>query len=89
MSLKNLDREHRNIDRRIKQDRFPQVKGLDTFYFQTIPGLNKALVLELERCEWIARKESCNTRVLVKRIPHLPWVWLLVRRIIPYCLPQP
>lgn len=57
--LEHIDRERRNIERRIKQARFPQVKGLDTFDFQAMPSLNKALVLELARCEWIGRRESC------------------------------
>ena len=57
--LEHIDRERRNIERRIKQARFPQVKGLDTFDFSAIPSLNKAMVLELARCEWITKKESC------------------------------
>lgn len=57
--LEHIDRERRNIERRIRAAKFPQVKGLDTFDFTAIPTLNKALVIELSRCEWIDRKESC------------------------------
>ena len=44
--------------RRIKEARFPTVKSLDTFDFLAIPSLNKALVLELARCEYIDRKNN-------------------------------
>jgi DNA replication protein DnaC len=46
------------IERRIKEARFPTVKSLDSFDFAAIPALNKALVLELARCEYIARREN-------------------------------
>jgi DNA replication protein DnaC len=44
--------------KRIKEARFPTVKSLDSFDFTAIPSLNKALVLELARCEYIARREN-------------------------------
>jgi DNA replication protein DnaC len=34
------------------------VKGLDSFDFLAIPSLNKTLVLELARCEFLTRKEN-------------------------------
>ena len=34
------------------------VKSLDSFDFLAIPSLNKVLVLELARCEYIERKEN-------------------------------
>ncbi len=37
---------------------FPVVKSLDSFDFKVIPSLNKALVLELARCEYIERREN-------------------------------
>ena len=46
------------VERRIKEARFPTVKSLDSFDFTTIPSLNKTLVLELARCEYIARREN-------------------------------
>ena len=50
--LERIDREHRNVERRIRLARFPQTKSFDTFDFAAQPSLNKALVLELTRCEW-------------------------------------
>ena len=46
------------VDRRIKAARFPTTKSLDTFDFLAIPSLNKPLVLELARCEYIDRNEN-------------------------------
>ncbi len=56
--LELLDRDRRAIERRIRQARFPVVKSLDSFEFLAIPSLNKALVLELARCEFLSRKEN-------------------------------
>ena len=55
--LELLDRERRATERRIKQARFPVVKSLDSFDFLAIPSLNKLLVLELMRGEFIDRRE--------------------------------
>ena len=55
--LELLDRERRATERRIHQARFPVVKSLETFEFAAIPSLNKPLVMELARCEFIERKE--------------------------------
>jgi len=56
--LELIGRNHRMVDLRIKAARFPTVKSLDTFDFLAIPSLNKALVLELARCEYIDRKDN-------------------------------
>jgi DNA replication protein DnaC len=56
--LELIDRERRTVERRIKEARFPTVKSLDSFDFTAIPSLNKVLVLELARCEYIARREN-------------------------------
>ncbi len=56
--LELLDRERRATERRIHQARFPVVKSLDTFEFLSIPSVNKALVLELARCEFLQRHEN-------------------------------
>jgi DNA replication protein DnaC len=53
-----LDRERRATERRIHQARFPVVKSLDTFEFMALPSVNKALVLELARCEFLLRREN-------------------------------
>ena len=56
--LELIDRNHRMVDRRIKAARFPTVKSLDTFVFLVLPSLNKPLVLELARCEYVDRREN-------------------------------
>jgi DNA replication protein DnaC len=56
--LELIDREQRMVERRIKEARFPTVKSLDNFDFTAIPSLNKTLVLELARCEYVARREN-------------------------------
>jgi len=56
--LELLDRDRRATERRIRQARFPVVKSLDSFDFLAIPSLNKTLVLELARCEFLERKEN-------------------------------
>jgi DNA replication protein DnaC len=46
------------VERRIKEARFPAVKSLDSFDFLALPSLNKALVLELARSEYVARRDN-------------------------------
>ena len=49
--LELIDRERRMVERRINQE--PR-----QLRFKVIPSLNKALVLELARCEYIERREN-------------------------------
>jgi len=56
--LELLDRDRRATERRIRQAKFPVVKSLDSFDFLAIQSLNKTLVLELARCEFLGRKEN-------------------------------
>ena len=57
--LELIDRHQRMVERRIRAAHFlPPVKSLDTFDLPAIPSLNKALVLELARCEYIQRREN-------------------------------
>jgi DNA replication protein DnaC len=58
IELELIDRERRTVERRIRAARFPAVKSFDTFDFTAIPGLNKMLVLELARSEYILRREN-------------------------------
>jgi DNA replication protein DnaC len=58
LELELIDRERRLVERRIRQARFPATKSLDSFEFSAIPSLNKMLVLELARCEYILRREN-------------------------------
>ncbi len=56
--LELLDRERRATERRIRQAKFPVLKSLDSFDFLAIPSLNKTLVLELARSEFLSRREN-------------------------------
>ena len=56
--LELIDRHQRMVQRRIRAARFPAVKSLDTFDFLAIPSVNKALVMELARCEYVQHREN-------------------------------
>jgi DNA replication protein DnaC len=56
--LELIERERRMIERRIKAAKFPATKSLDSFDFKAIPSLNKALTMELARCEFVERREN-------------------------------
>ena len=56
--LELIDRHHRAVERRIKAARFPALKSLDTFDFAAVPSVNRQLVNQLARCEYIDRREN-------------------------------
>jgi DNA replication protein DnaC len=56
--LELLEREKRAAERRVKAARFPTIKTLETFDFSTRPSVNKVLIAELMRCEYIDKKEN-------------------------------
>ena len=56
--LELIDRERRMVERRIKGAKFPATKSLDSFDFKAMPSLNKMLVMELARCDYISRQEN-------------------------------
>jgi DNA replication protein DnaC len=56
--LELIERERRMVERRIREARFPAVKSLDSFDFAAIASLNKILVLELARSEYVSRREN-------------------------------
>jgi len=56
--LELLERERRSAQRRLKAARFPTPKTLETFDFAAAPKVNKPLILELMRCEFIDRREN-------------------------------
>ena len=58
VELELIDRERRMVERRIRAARFPAVKGFDTFDFTAISSLNKPLVLELARCEYVVARDN-------------------------------
>jgi DNA replication protein DnaC len=53
-----IEREQRAAERRIKNARFPVLKTLDTFRFEAQPSINRPLVLELMRGEYIEKQEN-------------------------------
>ena len=52
------ERRRRTVERRIKGARFPAVKSLESFDFSAIPSLDKQLVLDLARGEYVRRQEN-------------------------------
>ncbi len=56
--LELIDRERRAGERRLKAARFPSHKTLDTFDFKSRPSVNKPLVLELAKGEYLDRREN-------------------------------
>jgi len=53
-----LEREQRAAERRIRAAKFPILKTLDTFDFKAQPGINKMLVTDLMRGEYLVRHEN-------------------------------
>ena len=56
--LEVLERKQKAMEKRIRNARFPVIKSLDSFDFPAMASLNKSLVLELSRCDYITRKEN-------------------------------
>ena len=56
--LELIDRHQRMVERRIRAARFPALKSLNTFDVLAIPSVNRALVMELARCEYVQRREN-------------------------------
>jgi DNA replication protein DnaC len=56
--LELLDREKHAAERRLKAARFPTLKTLENFDFAAQPSVNKLLIGELMRGEYIERRES-------------------------------
>jgi DNA replication protein DnaC len=56
--LELIQREKRAADRRLKAARFPNPKTLEDFKFEAQPSINRVLVGELLRGEYIERRES-------------------------------
>ena len=53
-----LEREGRMIERRIRDAKFPAIKSLESFDFDAIPALNRKMVFELARGEFVSRREN-------------------------------
>jgi DNA replication protein DnaC len=56
--LELLERERRAAARRLKAAKLPTPKALDEFDFTAAPSVNKPLILELMRCNYIERREN-------------------------------
>ena len=84
IELELIDRERRMVERKIRQARFPVVKSLDSFDFKVIPALNKMMVLELARCEYIDRHENV---IALGPTPAPSTVSLAARPVMP-CAPS-
>ena len=56
--LELLERERKAAERRLKAARLPSLKSLESFDFAARPSVNKALVAELARGEFIDRREN-------------------------------
>jgi DNA replication protein DnaC len=56
--LELLERERRAAGRRLKAARLPSPKTLESFDFAAAPNVNKLLVLEPARCEYVERREN-------------------------------
>ena len=53
-----LQRQSRAIEQRIKKAQFPMMKTLETFQFENIPSLNKRVVLDLAKGEYLDKGEN-------------------------------
>ena len=98
--LEVLDREQRAVERRIKAARFPVVKSLETFEFRAIPSVNKRLVLELARSEYLDRRANVlalgnsgtgqrAAGLQARRSSRSRWGWPPVRKAIGCASPPP
>ena len=87
-----IDRHQRMVERRIRAAHFPAVKSLDTFDFLAIPSVNKALVMELARCEYI--EQRVNVIAVGNAAPARPtspwgWAWPPASGECPWASPSP
>ena len=56
--LELLERERKAAERRLKAAHFPSPKSLESFDFSARPSVNRLLIGELARCEYIDRREN-------------------------------
>lgn len=58
VELELIERQRKMVERRVRAAKFPASKSLDSFDFSALPSLNKVLVTELARGEFIIRREN-------------------------------
>jgi DNA replication protein DnaC len=56
--LELIERERRAAERRLKAAKFPSSKTLDAFDFKARPSVNKPMLVELLRCQYIDQREN-------------------------------
>lgn len=56
--LELLERERKSALRRLQAAHFPNPKTLDAFDFAAQPSINRALLSELTRCEYVDKREN-------------------------------
>jgi DNA replication protein DnaC len=56
--LELIERERKAAARRLTAAKFPAVKTMTEFDFAASPSINRGLVLELLKCEFLSRKEN-------------------------------
>jgi DNA replication protein DnaC len=56
--LELIERERKAAERRLKAARFPAAKTLDAFDFAARPSVNKPLMVDLIRGDYVARREN-------------------------------
>lgn len=61
VELELIERQRKMVERRIRAAKFPATKSLDSFDFKALPSLNKLLVTDLARGEFIIRRENIIT----------------------------
>jgi DNA replication protein DnaC len=58
IELELIERERRAAERRLKAARFPAPKTLDAFDFAARPSVNKPLLLDLARGDYLGKREN-------------------------------
>ena len=58
VELELIEREHKAAERRLKAARFPAPKTLDEFDFAARPSVNKPLLLDLARGDYLTKREN-------------------------------
>ncbi len=91
--LELIERYHRMVERRIRAARFPAVKSLDTFDFLNIPSVNKHLVMQLARCEYVDLRENViamgNSGTGARLTWRWVWAWPPARGVSLWASPPP
>lgn len=59
LSENEVNRRHiNNVAEKIRKANFPSVKTFDNFVFDRVPSINKIMISELSKCEYIEQKKN-------------------------------